>query len=140
MEDRDDERTLPEGAKLTPALSDQLAAEMREIIRQGNAQGATPEEAERLAEARKAIEQDDVDFADDGLEGARLRAHRSNMLKRLMKRYGNYEPFTPADAAERCKVRESDLEGYLRYEARLRGSRIQRAGPAAYMIVSPFGP
>lgn len=99
----------------------------------------TDEAIAMLEDARLAQEEEKAQRVTEKFAGARLRAQRGNMLRRLDKKFNNYEEFTPEWAGQQIGVKTDIVEGYLRSESRTDGSRI-RAGssPNTYMLISPF--
>lgn len=70
----------------------------------------------------------------------RIRALRSNMLRRLKKVYPPYVPFTAEQASQKIKVSLYEVASYLANEARLPGSQIHLdEASGKYYIMSMFG-
>ena len=98
--------------------------------------------------SNQQIEREDIERIASTLEidpdpratAARERARRSNMIRKLKNRYNTYVPFTCEDAAQRCKMREGEMNTFLQFECSIAGSLFSRLGDGRYMIRSPWGP
>jgi hypothetical protein len=72
-------------------------------------------------------------------EAGRLRAYRSNMLRRLRKHFGFLQSFTVEQAVMRLKRDKHEISEYLRVEASQRASQIgYNRESNKYFIKSPF--
>jgi hypothetical protein len=69
---------------------------------------------------------------------SRMRAHRSNMLRALNKKFMVYQQFTPQGAAIAINRDLDSVETYLEYEAALGGSRIVKCQGGTFMILTGF--
>jgi hypothetical protein len=69
---------------------------------------------------------------------SRMRAHRSNMLRALNKKFMVYQQFTPQGAAMAINRDLDSVETYLKYEAALGGSRIAKCQGGTFMILTGF--
>jgi hypothetical protein len=72
-------------------------------------------------------------------EATSNRVFRSNMFRRLDKVFGDYEMFTPEEAAIRTKYKKvNQFVNYLKQEAQRPHSRIKQGPEGKYFINDPF--